>query len=275
MVLAYAVGDLRYAAGVTPTLGNVPAQAVVVGFAAALVMMIRTLQVEASQRKAAEAELALTRAELRALRAQINPHFFFNSLNTIRYMIRTDPKKARALLIDLSEVFQRSLRSGDFVPLREELSAVAAYLSLEKSRLGERLRVVWGGLLDPGNPLATDSPVLDQPVPTLALQPIVENAVIHGIAKKVEGGVVTIAVDRRENDLVIRVEDDGMGLDSDRLAELTGVENGKSGAIGVKNVDGRLRRLYGPEHRLVIESEAGKGARVTVRILMETTKGQS
>jgi LytS/YehU family sensor histidine kinase len=265
--ITFAAGYWQLAANVPPGILTAPAKAIITGLAAAmLMMMIRNLQVEASHRKAAAAELARTQAELRALRAQINPHFFFNALNTIRYMIREDPKKARDLLIDLSEVFQRTLRSGDFVPLRDELSCVEAYLSLEKARLGDRLRIVWGGLLQPDKPLETKAPLLDQPVPTLILQPLVENAVIHGVGKKIEGGVVSINIDRLKSDLVITVTDDGTGMDSDRLAELLQPGREYHASIGLSNVDSRLRLLYGPECGLAITSEIGKGTRVIIRI---------
>ena len=148
---------------------------------AAIALMVRSVQAETARRKAEAAELALAHAELRALRAQINPHFLFNALNTIRYFVRTDPETARRLLLNLSEVFQRALRSGEFVPLRDELSYVKSYLALEKARLDERLQVEW---IVPGEDH------LDHPVPTLILQPIVENAVVHGIATESGGGTV-------------------------------------------------------------------------------------
>ncbi len=274
-ILPLMVGYLQLAAGVPPGLLGVPAQALVTGIAAAWIMlMIRYIQVEASRKKTADAELSKTRAELRALRSQINPHFFFNALNTIRYMIREDPQTARDLLIDLSEVFQRTLRSGDFVPLRDELGYVEAYLSLEKARLGDRLRIAWGGVLNPDKPLESDTPLLEMPVPTLALQPIVENAVLHGIGKKKEGGMVGIAVLRSRDDLKITVEDDGVGMDPEQLESLlrSGDESNKS--IGMKNVDARLRMLYGPEYRLAIELQPDKGTRVTVRIPISESKGK-
>ncbi len=267
MLLVFTAASLRLAAGPTADVFTSTAQALITGLAAAWVMlMIRYLQVEMSQRKAAEAELARTQAELRALRAQINPHFFFNALNTIRFMIREDPPTARALMIDLSEVFQRTLRSGDFVPLRDELGYVRAYLSLEKARLGERLRIVWGGLLNPEEPLETETSLLDQPVPTLTLQPLVENAVLHGIGKKKEGGTVSVCVNRQNDDLVIAVEDDGTGMDADRLAGLLQPVAERHTSIGLRNVDSRMRMLYGPAYCLAIESEPGKGTRVTVRV---------
>jgi signal transduction histidine kinase len=269
MLLVYTAASLRLAAGPTADVFTSTAQALITGLAAAWVMlMVRYLQVELSQRKAAAAELARTQAELRALRAQINPHFFFNALNTIRFMIREDPPAARALLIDLSEVFQRTLRSGEFVPLRDELGYVRAYLSLEKARLGGRLRIVWGGLLKPEEPLETETPLLGQPVPTLTLQPLVENAVVHGIGKKKEGGSVSVSVDRQNDDLVIAVEDDGIGMDAARLAGLLQSGDDNHTSIGLRNVDSRLRMLYGPGYRLAIGSDPGKGTCVTIRIPM-------
>ncbi|RMF28620.1 MAG: hypothetical protein D6759_15410 [Chloroflexi bacterium] len=233
---------------------------------------VRTVQANAARRQAAVAELARTHAELRALRAQINPHFLFNALNTIRYFVRTDPETARRLLLSLSEIFQRALRSGEFVPLRDELSYVGAYLSLEKARLGERLRVVWSIQGEEGEP--HNSPLLDLPVPTLILQPVVENAVIHGVARKPEGGTVRIAIERGGDDLVLRVEDDGPGIPADRLATILDPEEAEGGpemttgdrSIGLRNIDRRLRTLYGEAHRLRIESEVGRGTRVWIRI---------
>lgn len=269
MGLAFATGYIRLAAGSPPGLVIAAAQALITGLAATVViLMVRDFQVEAARRKTEAAELVRAQAELRALRAQINPHFLFNALNTIRYMIRTDPETARRLLLNLSEIFQRTLRSGEFVPLRDELSYVEAYLSLEKARLNERLRVVWGGVLQPEAPLQTETPLLDQPVPTLTLQPLVENAVIHGIGKKKEGGTVTITVEHPKDDLVIAVEDDGVGIDSARLSELLKPAAENRACIGLCNVDQRLRLLYGEDHRLIIESEMGRRTRVTISVPM-------
>ena len=224
---------------------------------AVIALIVRGVQAEAIRRKAEAAELALTRAELRALRAQINPHFLFNALNTIRYFVRTDPKTARRLLLNLSEVFQRALRSGEFVPLSDELSYVEAYLALEKARLDERLKVEWAIRAEAW---------LDHPVPTLILQPVVENAVIHGIARKPGGGTVRVAIEEVDGDLLLRVEDDGAGIEAARLAEILGPGQASGEAIGLRNIDGRLRALYGEDYRLVVESEAGHGTRVDIRI---------
>ena len=224
---------------------------------AAIALIVRGVQAEAARRKTEAAELALTQAELRALRAQINPHFLFNALNTIRYFVRTDAKTARRLLLNLSEVFQRALRSGEFVPLRDELSYVEAYLALEKARLDERLQVEWS--------IGAEA-WLDHPVPTLILQPVVENAVIHGVARKPEGGTVRIVVEKAGDRLLLRVEDNGPGIDPARLEEILGSGHTTGAAIGLRNIDGRLRALYGEEYRLVIESEVGHGMRVEIRI---------
>jgi signal transduction histidine kinase len=220
---------------------------------AAIALMVRSVQAKA-------AELARTRAELRALRAQINPHFLFNALNTIRYFVRTEPESARRLLLHLSEVFQRALRSGDFVSLRDELGYVKSYLALEKARLDERLQVEWDARVEDH---------LDQLVPTLILQPIVENAVVHGIATKSEGGTVHITIELANGDLVLQVEDDGPGIPPDRLVKIQSPAEAGDTAMGLRNVDGRLRALYGEMYRLVVESEIGRGTRVQIRIPIE------
>ena len=290
-----AVGDaLTSIAGAAPGAFFLIPDALVSGIAiAAIGLMVRNVQVGAARRKAEVAALARTQAELRALRAQINPHFLFNALNTIRYFVRTDPETARRLLLNLSEVFQRAFRSGEFVPLQDEISYVEAYLALEKARLNARLRVEWD--------IRTEEH-LDQPVPTLILQPIVENAVVHGIAQKPEGGTVHITIDRIGSDLVLQVEDDGPGITPERLAEvlnsnyelqtqytaatrskpvcdqraagrrpaantlLRSAEAADRKAIGLRNVDRRLRALYGEEYRLSVESEVGRGTRVLIRV---------
>jgi len=183
--------------------------------------------------------------------------FLFNALNTIRYFGHTDPDAARRLLLDLSEIFQRSLHSGDLVPLRDEKSYVDAYLALEKARLSERLRIEWS---------VAPEVDLDCLVPTLILQPIVENAVVHGIARKPDGGTVHITIERAGDDLLLQVEDDGEGIPPVLLPELLSRKRGNGKAIGLRNVDGRLRALYGAEYGLALESEIGRGTRVMFRV---------
>ncbi len=206
--------------------------------------------------KLTQTELALAEAELKALRAQINPHFMLNSLSVIHHLVRTQPETARNLLLDLSDLFQHTLRAGDFVPLSRELEHVRAYLALEQARLTKRLNVMWAIL-------AEDK--LDTPVPTLILQPIVENAIQHGIAPKPEGGTVSILVKQTGDDLHIQVVDNGVGFDVSALRGNNDAHPNRP-SIGVQNIDLRLRLLYGEAYHLQIASTPGAGTTVELRI---------
>ena len=278
-LVAIAFGLMLYPAGYPPFyLNRLLPNLLIFGLAlAAVALMVGNVQDEESRRLAESAQLelaqanlnltqtrlALTQAELRALHAQINPHFFFNTLNTIRYFVRTNPDEARELLIKLSEIFQRSLSAGEFVPLRDEISYVEAYLALEKARLDDRLNVIWTNL-------AKD--FLDTPVPTLVLQPLVENGVIHGISQKPEGGTIHIVLNRLADDLLIQLDDDGVGFAVDRVmangSEIPtpALPEPERPSIGLRNVDDRLRMLYGDDYRLNIESQPGKGTRIVFKI---------
>ena len=211
----------------------------------------------AALRQAEVNRLALTQAELRALRAQINPHFLFNSLNTIRYFVRTDQEQARKLLLDLSDVFQVALKSGEFVTLREEIDFTKSYLALEQARLDERLEVSW---------YVQDDELLDAEVPTLFLQPIVENSVVHGISPDPDGGRLQIMVMGGSDDLVIQVIDDGVGMQPDRLALIADPEQSPEGSIGTNNIQQRLKTLYGKRGQFRVESTLGKGTMVELRV---------
>ncbi len=199
-----------------------------------------------------QTDLALAEAELKALRAQINPHFMVNSLSVIHHLVRTQPDIARNLLLDLSDLFQHSLRAGDFVPLHQELEHVRAYLALEQARLTKRLNVMWAVL-------AEDK--LDTPVPTLILQPIIENAIVHGISPKPEGGTVSILVKQAGDNLHIQVADNGVGFNIESLQQ-----ESERPSIGLKNVDDRLRLLYGEAYRLQIDSTPGAGTTMEFKI---------
>jgi two-component system, LytTR family, sensor kinase len=207
--------------------------------------------------KMTQTELALAEAELKALRAQINPHFMLNSLSVIHHLVRTQPETARALLLDLSDLFQHTLRAGDFVPLRQELEHVRAYLALEQARLTKRLSVMWAVL-------AEDK--LETPVPTLILQPIIENAIVHGIAPKPEGGTVSILVKQSGDDLHVQVVDNGIGFDTKTLNETSLKGERERPSIGFQNIDLRLRLLYGEAYRLQIASTPGAGTTVELKI---------
>ncbi|MEM8857842.1 MAG: histidine kinase [Chloroflexota bacterium] len=203
--------------------------------------------------------LALTQAELRALRAQINPHFLFNSLNTIRFFVRTDPEQARQLLLDLSDVFQVALKSGEMVPLKDEIDFTRSYLALEKARLDERLDVSW---------FVQNDDLLEVEVPTLMLQPVVENAIIHGIAPKTDGGRLQIMIMGGGDDLVIQVIDDGMGMDQERLELVKDPDQAPNGSIGTNNIQQRLRTMYKERGQFKVESTVGKGTTVELRLPM-------
>jgi LytS/YehU family sensor histidine kinase len=206
--------------------------------------------------KMTQTELALAEAELRALRAQINPHFMVNSLSVIHHLVRTQPETARSLILDLSDLFQHTLKAGDFVPLSRELEHVRAYLALEQARLTKRLNVMWAVL-------AEDK--LETPVPTLILQPIVENAIVHGIAPKPEGGTVSILVKQSGDDLHIQVVDNGVGFDTAALRGESDLHPNRP-SIGFNNIDLRLRLLYGEAYHLQIASTPGAGTTVELRI---------
>jgi signal transduction histidine kinase len=219
------------------------------GLLGGLGLLLQSLRLQEAERRAREGELALTRAELAALRAQINPHFLFNALATIRHFVRTDPDQARKLLLRLSEVFQRVLHSGEFVPLADEIAYAEAYLALEQARMGERLRVEW---------TRPEGALLELRVPALVLEPLVENAVVHGLAPKPEGGTVRVLVERWGRELVLQVRDDGVGFDPRASGEARG--------LALANIDARLRLLYGEDRGLRIESEPGRGTRVELRL---------
>jgi signal transduction histidine kinase len=197
------------------------------------------------------AELAAT-AQLAALRAQINPHFLFNSLNSIAQLIHTDPDKAEACVERLAEIFRYILRRAEkeFVPLAEELEMAEAYLDIERARFGERLRVETR--IDPRS--------RQRLIPNLILQPLVENAVKHGLSLKMGTGTVHIAAEVAGGLLTLTVDDDGLGMPAPALARV--YERG----VGLRNLRDRLARLYGPEHLPEITSAPGRGTQVRLRL---------
>lgn len=201
-------------------------------------------------------------AEIKALQAQINPHFLFNAINTVISYIRTDPANAAALLVKLADFFRTNINSGaESVSLKTELDHCRAYIAIESARFEERVAARF----------AVDEDVLECQVPPLILQPLVENALKHGILPLEQGGAVTVAA-RREGGLVrIEVGDDGVGIPAARLASLLrdnpGSPASKDGAgIALKNVHARLTALYGPEHGLDIASSPGRGTTVSFTV---------
>ena len=195
-------------------------------------------------------------AELRALRAQISPHFIYNSLAAIASFVRTDPERARELLLEFADFTRYALRRGGaFTTLAEELRNVERYLTLEQARYGDRMRIS----------LMVAPEVLPVTVPYLAIQPIVENAVRHGIAGKEGGGQVSIVATDRGSEAEIAIEDDGTGAEPEVIRRaLDGLAD--SDSVGLGNVDARLRQVYGDDFGLVVETAPGAGTRVTFRV---------
>ncbi len=211
-----------------------------------------------NEKKLEEQARLLVEARLAALTSQINPHFLFNTLNSVSSLIRSNPDQARAMVVKLSKVLRRLLRMHDnFTTLAEELSFIEDYLSIEVVRFGEKLRFV--------RDVADDT--LAMLVPSMLLQPLVENSIKHGLSGKVEGGTIRIHTHRTESRLFLVVEDDGVGISETKLASL--LDHGMG--IGVGNVNERLKVLFGDNYRMWIESQTGRGTRVQIEVpVLET-----
>jgi two-component system, LytTR family, sensor kinase len=199
-------------------------------------------KLEAQQRLLNEARLA-------ALTRQINPHFLFNTLNSISSLIRTDPDTARSVIYRLSNILRRLLRKTDNLsPLREELQFIDDYMGIELVRFGDKLRYV----------KEIDGATLDRLVPSMVLQPLVENSIKHGLSSKVEGGMIRVRSRLEAGRLHLLVEDDGVGIPEARLATL--FEQG----IGISNVNERLKVLFGNDYRMWIDSRPGHGTQTEI-----------
>ena len=203
-----------------------------------------------------QARSRLAEAELRALRAQISPHFIYNSLSTIASFVRTDPEQARELLIEFADFTRYSFRRhGEYATLADELRSIERYLTLERARFGDKLHVT----------LRVAPEALPVSVPYLSLQPLVENAVQHGLEPKTSRGHLTILAEDAGPSVIITIEDDGVG---EEPAKVQRALNGDPSAdsIGLGNVDERLRSTFGDEYGLVVETEVGAGTKVTMRV---------
>ena len=220
---------------------------------AALRMAGDLAELLATQLRLQEADqqrVALARSELRALRAQISPHFIYNWLNTIAAFIRTDPDRARELILEFADFTRRAFKGqpGEFTTLADELIYVRQYLQLEQARLGDRLRVR----------LNVEPEVLNATVPTLMMQPLVENAVKYGVEAVHDGGTITIRAEDEDDECLIIVHDDGAGFEA-------AVEPAE-GSGARANIDRRLRQVFGPAYGLSIQSKPGAGTTVQVRV---------
>jgi two-component system LytT family sensor kinase len=207
------------------------------------------------EHRLAEQEKLLMAARVEALANQINPHFLFNTLTSISSLIRSQPETARLLIVKLSGLLRRLLRSQDqFVSLREEIEAVDEYLEIEKVRFGPALSVVKE--IGPGS--------LDVMVPSMILQPLVENSIKHGLSRKIGRGTITIRTSVGAAGATIEILDNGVGLAQDRMAKPTG------GGIGLRNVNERLRVIYGANYQLQLENAPGEGtlARISIPELL-------
>jgi two-component system LytT family sensor kinase len=202
-----------------------------------------------NETKLVEQEHLLMQARLAALSSQINPHFLFNTLNSVSSLIRTNPGQAREVVYKLSNILRRLLRKHEnFSLLRDELSFIDDYLSIEMVRFGDKLRFQKD--VSPGT--------LDLLVPSMLLQPLVENSIRHGLSGKLEGGMISIRSQAENGRIRVSVEDDGVGIPEARLATL--LENG----IGVSNVNERLKVLFGDDYRMYVDSKPDAGTRIEI-----------
>ncbi|EGG34522.1 response regulator receiver domain protein [Paenibacillus sp. HGF5] len=195
-------------------------------------------------------------AEMAFLQAQIKPHFMSNALNTILAVLYTDPDKATRLLIELSHYLRGSFdfqNRDQLGPLQKEMALLQSYLFLEQARFEDRLTVEY----DVHAPL-------DALVPPLSIQPIVENAVRHGITKRVSGGTVHISIHEREGQITISVSDNGVGMSEEKVNALLSAASDSGGGVGLRNIHARLLTLYGKG--LQIESQPGDGTSVSFEV---------
>jgi two-component system LytT family sensor kinase len=208
---------------------------------------IKVLNNTRIEMKLEEQERLLLNARMEALQSQINPHFLFNTLNSVTSLVRLDPDTARTMILKLANILRRLLRKGDsFIRLREELEFIDDYLDIEVVRFGrEKLQV--SKELEPAS--------LDVMVPSVLLQPLVENAIKHGLSPKIDGGTICLRSRVVDEILIVEVEDDGAGI-SDRVP--VGANNG----IGLANVRERLNVLYGDRARVELESQPNRGTLV-------------
>jgi two-component system LytT family sensor kinase len=198
----------------------------------------------------------LAKAEVRALRAQISPHFIYNALTAIASFVRTDPERARELILEFAEFTRYSFRAhGDFTTLAEELRSIDRYLTIERARFGDRLQVR----------LQIAPEVLPVGLPFLCLQPLVENAIRHGLSRKPGVGMVSIEASDAGAECHITVEDDGVGMDP-TVFTLDNAETDDGQHVGLSNVDERLRNVFGDHFGLVVETAPGEGTKVSMRV---------
>jgi two-component system LytT family sensor kinase len=206
--------------------------------------------------KLEEQEKLLLEARLDALQSQINPHFLFNTLNSISSLVRFDPDQARDLIVKLSKILRRLLGKHDeFVQLREEIEFIDDYLDIEVVRFGREKLHVYKHL---------DPDTLDVVVPAMLLQPLVENSIKHGLSPKIDGGSITLRSRLQEGKLIVQVEDDGVGMSAPPAVAAHTMGSGRG--IGMANVAERLQVLYGDEGKLTVRSRDALGTLVVLEL---------
>ena len=205
------------------------------------------------ERKLEQQERLLMQARMEALQSQINPHFLFNTLNSVASLVRLDPDTAREVVVKLATILRKLMRSHEtFNTLREEMDFIDDYLDIEVVRFGrEKLRVTKE--LDPDT--------MDSLVPSMLLQPLVENSIKHGLAPKIDGGSITLRSRLDEGSLIVEVEDDGVGIQRPLPTK-----NGDSNGIGLANVAGRMKVLYGDGARMSVMASAQGGTLVRIKL---------
>lgn len=199
-------------------------------------------------------ETRLAQAQLEILRSQLDPHFLFNTLNSIATLTRKDPESAECMTLQLAAFLRVSLdaNGAQEVPLQQELQFLQSYLDIQQTRFRDRLTV----------DLKVDSSLQSVPVPSLILQPLVENAIRHGIAKSAAPGCIHISASKEGDSLKIEIKDNGIGMESATQSDLEG--------FGLKNTRARLEQLYGSRHQFRIEGSLGVGCRVTLNLPIST-----
>ena len=218
----------------------------------AYIMMDYASHLKEREVRTAELEHLVSEARLDMLRAKLHPHFLFNTLNTISAHVEREPRTARRLLEQLGELLRLSLTHAEDqeIPLAQEIAFIERYLDLQKARLEDRLEAS----------VSVDPDVLHAMVPTFILQPLVENAIRHGTAPRLEQGLVQVRAWRTNGQLHLTVQDDGPGLPP-------GWDPEETGGIGISNTRERLRHLYGDRaHNFEISSDSGKGVRVDLTL---------
>jgi len=204
-----------------------------------------------NEKKLEAQQLKLNEARMAALTSQINPHFLFNTLNSVSSLIRTNPEQARSVVYRLSSILRRLLRKTDnLTPLRDELAFIDHYMTIEMVRFGDKLRFI----------KEIEPEAMDRMVPSMMLQPIIENSIKHGLASKVDGGTIRVRAWVADGKLQLVVEDDGVGIPETRLATLFEL------GIGVSNVNERLKVLFGQDYRMWIDSKPDEGTRTGIEI---------